>query len=308
MGMVALNEPTGTATNYVFDPTNVDPYVFMFVPTGALFAGIPTPAYAISNAILPVWQTPGRTPSNPFNNPHVPFTLTATAGPDGITGNADDTPDYIVRNIGQSNSVSLSYRDPQIGAGATAYLLKKWKIEELVPAGGNDGHLDNNGGTYDFPRGAVHAKINALMYAQRGSWFVIPGQYFDPQATTDDLDGNGTISGLESLYAARFRRYNYEITVRGAIVEDHTAPIGAVQTWTNRWAYPVYQGTAANPTLTWGTLRYQFDDRLRVNRDQALTTLTGSTRSSGSILTTPESMLPKLPCLPSSPTLIYTGG
>lgn len=302
MGMIVHQEtpdPAATPpfinTDHVFDPANVDRYLFMFVPPGALFGGIPTPAPAASNAILPVWQTPGNTPSLPFDNPNVPFDISAN----------------VTRDIGPANGVTMTYRDPQIGAGATAYLLKKWKVEELIPVGGNDGHFDNNSPSYEFPRGAVHAKVNALMYAQRGSWFVIPGQYFDPQATTEDLDNDGTITALESLYAARFRRYNYEITVRGAIVEDHTAPIGAVQTWTNRWAYPIYEGTAAAPTLRWGTIRYQFDERLRVNRDQALTTLTGAgltTRSSGSMLTTPESMLPKLPCLPSSPTLIYTGG
>ncbi|MEI6501015.1 MAG: hypothetical protein WCP21_08305, partial [Armatimonadota bacterium] len=172
--------------------------------------------------------------------------------------------------------------------------------------------------TWQLPRGAVHAKVNALMYAQRGSWFVIPGSYFDPRATSPDQNGTnvatpgGGDEWQESVYASRFRRYNYEITVRGAITEDHAAPIGAVQTWTTRWAYPIWNTTGASPVLSWGTIRYQFDERLRLNRDQGLTELNtvGSqyVRSTNTILTTPESMLPKLPCLPSSPTLIYTGG
>ncbi|MEI6501263.1 MAG: hypothetical protein WCP21_09595, partial [Armatimonadota bacterium] len=228
MGMTVYNEPAAASAPFTFDAAALDPWTFLFVPPGALYGGLPTPAASASNAILPNWQTPGVTPSSPITAPDVPFDVSTNA-----TGN-------VVRTIGKMNAVQLFYRDPQIGAGSTPYLLKKWKIEELVPVGGNDGHVNNAGGAYQIPRGAVHAKINALMYAQRGSWFVIPGSYFDPQATTTDVNGNGTIDAQDSLYAARFRRYNYEITVRGAITEDHTAPIGAVQTWTTRWAYPIY--------------------------------------------------------------------
>lgn len=300
MGMTTWNEPANTTEAHVFDPTALDQYTFMFLPPGAPTPGGISVAANISNAIYGgpnSWQTPGRTPTYDFSNPVVPFILRESAPNPEVT-----------KTIGEMNSASLFHRDPQVGTGSTPYLLKKWKIEELLPINGNDGHFDNSGGLYQIPRAALHAKINALIYAQRGSWFVIPGSYFDPKATTTDVNNDGSISALEALYAARFRRYNYEITIRGAITEDHAAPIGAVQTWTTRWAYPIYTGSAANPTLSWGTIRYQFDERLRTDRDQPLTMLNATTRSSSTQLTTPESMLPKLPCLPSSRTLIYTGG
>lgn len=291
MGMTVWNEPDAATRAHLFTTVvgAFDPDTFLFLPPGSLLPGTTVSVGEnISNAIMPNWQTPGRTPSVPFNNPLVPFPLSDTGPTREIT-----------KAIGDMNAISLFHRDPQVGAGSTPYLLKKWKIEELT--------VDPTSG-YQLPQGAIHAKINALMYAQRGSWFVIPGAYFDPKATTTDLNNDGVISPLESLYAARFRRYNYEITVRGAITEDHAAPIGAVQTWTTRWGYPIYTGSGNTLALSWGTIRYQFDERLRMDRDQAPTTLTGNTRSSSTLLTTPESMLPKLPCLPSSRTLIYTGG
>ena len=294
MGLTTWNEPTNTTVPHVFTTVAgaFDPDTFLFLPPGGLLPTGMSIGENVSNAIMPNWQTPGRTPSYDFANSVVPFNINSE----------------VTKNIGEMNAVSLFHRDPQVGTASTPYVLKKWKIEELIPVGGNDGHFDNSAGAYAIPRAAIHAKVNALMYAQRGSWFVIPGAYFDPKATTKDFNGDGVISPLESLYAARFRRYNYEITVRGTIAEDHAAPIGAVQTWTTRWAYPIYTGSAASPSLSWGTIRYQFDERLRVDRDQPLTVLNGTVRSASAQLTTPESLLPKLPCLPSSHTLIYTGG
>lgn len=277
MGFTVYNETTGNTTPFTFPGANpLDPWTFIFVPPGALNA-----AGNISNAFAPYWQQPGDTPRVSANGPNVPFNISA----------------YASKVIGDRNAVTISQRTPQTGTLATAYCLKKWKVEELV---------QETDGLFMLPRGAVHAKINALIYAQRGSWFVIPGQFFEPDAATTDLNGDGAISGEESLDAARFRRYNYEITVRGTITEDHTAPLGAAQTWTNRWAYPIY--SADGSTLTWGTIRYQFDERLRMNREQAPTRLSGTDRRSDQVLQTPQSVLPKLPCLPSSSTLIYTGG
>lgn len=283
MGFNVYNEASNQTRPFLFPGGAVDPYTFLFVPPGALLAGsIPSPQPYASNAIFPNWQVPGPTPQDDFTNPTTPFDITAL-----ISG-----------SIGALDSVSLFHRDPQIGAGSTPYLLKKWKIEEAS--------YDATTG-YWLPQGAVHGKVNACMYAQRGSWFVIPGSYFDPRPA-QDLDGDGTISPLESLHAARFGRYNYELTVTGTINEDHTAPLEAVQLWTARWAYPVYGRQGGALSLAWGTISYKFDERLRMNRDQARTALVGGVRSAATMLASPESNLPKLPCLPSSPTLIYAGG
>jgi hypothetical protein len=297
MGMNTYNSVAGTEAPYVFAGTGsvVDPYTFLFVPPGARIPSssglIPTPTRFASNAIAPNWQVPGPSPYYDFRDgaspaisyPQVPFDITG----------------YVTKTIGASNVVSLFHRDPQVGSGATPYLVKRWKVEES--------EWDAADG-YALPRGAVHARINAVMFAQRGCWFVIPGEYFDPTAATRDYDGNGTVDALDSLYAARFRRYNYEITVRGSITQDHTAPLDMVQDWTRKWAYPIYSGSGGSLTLTWGGIRYEFDERVRVSRDQSLTDLVGTVRRASVLTVSPESSLPKLPCLPSSPTLIYSGG
>lgn len=289
MGMTVYNGATGTNQPFSFPGTAgvVDPYTFLFVPPGARIptAGGPVPAptaYA-STAIAPNWQTPGSTPYQVFGAPSLPFDITS----------------YVTTNLGASNVVSLFHRDPQVGPSSSPYLVKKWKIEEA--------QWDNNTGQW-LPRGAIHGRVNAVMYAQRGCWFVIPGEYFDPDAVTADYNGNGSIDAEDSLYAARFRRYNYELVVRGSITEDHTAPLDAVQDWTRKWAYPIYTPANTGLSLAWGSIRYEFDERLRISRDQSLTTLSGTVRSATALGASPESNLPKLPCLPSSSTLIYGGG
>ena len=300
MAMTVYNEDVATTVPYTFGgPPPFDPYTFMFVPPGAMLGSVSSPAAYASNAISPNWQTPGSTPAETFTNPNVPFNITP----------------QISTNIGYANTVSVYQRDPQLGTGSTAYLIKKWKVEEYT----TDTFNLTSGGTvtYAIPRPSVHCHVNALMLAQRGSWFVIPGTYFYPQAMADPaFDAKAgisgadatTISALDSLYAARFQRYNYEIVVRGTITEDHTAPLEAQQTWMTRWAFPIYSGSGSSLSLAWGSIRYEFDERLRQARNQSPAALTGTVRRSASDPNDVQGLLPKLPCLPASPTLMYAGG
>ncbi len=138
---------------------------------------------------------------------------------------------------------------------------------------------------------------------------MIPGAYFDENTYTADFDGDGDVDADDSLWAARMRRYNYRITVRGCITEDHTAEVDDLHDWSNKWAFPIYD--ADTMALSWGTIDYEFDERLRIVRDQGLTSLddtpTRRLRVTSSRLHTPQANLPKLPLLPVSPTLLYYG-
>ena len=304
MGMTVYNysQPT-PAQPYPFAGAGAswDPYTFIFVPPGALLPHVnaPAPRPFASTAIAPNWQLPGSTPYYQFPRsggrdwPDMPFNIT----------------DYVDTAPGARNAVALSHRDPQIGAGSTPYWLKKWKIEEAT-------WRDVNGYSvpgFWFPRGAINARVNALIYAQRGSWFVIPGDYFIPGAGALDFDGDGQIDPIECLYSSRFRRYNYNITVRGTITAERTASLDAVQDWSMKWAYPEYSDTSGRLTLRWGTISYEFEERFRMNRDQALTSLSGPDNNirgpspTATATYSPASNLPKLPCLPVSPTLLYYG-
>lgn len=199
-------------------------------------------------------------------------------------GGQPDTPwdlaGYLSLTPGELNDFEISYAEvafllPYLGAGheATPYWLKKFKIEELGPLGETD------------PRGAIHAKINAVMYAENGCFFVIPAPYFYEDATGSNVE--------------RFLRYNYDIEIRGAITENFHPGPAAVREWQEKWAWP--DGAA------WNSIRYVYDETILAAREQATTTLTGPIREASAVLATNAANLPKLPLLPVSPDLIYYG-
>jgi hypothetical protein len=265
----------------------VDPFTFIFAPEGALLWGsVAVPNAYTSTAIAPQWEASANV--GPFavsSVPTVPWRITGNGGGMNVS-----------KTVATRNAVALTHRDPQLGTAATECWVRKWKIEEI--------NTD-----ISRPRGAINAKVNALIYAQRGSWFVIPGAYFDENTYTADFDGDGDVDADDSLWAARMRRYNYRITVRGCITEDHTAEVDDLHDWSNKWAFPIYD--ADTMALSWGTIDYEFDERLRIVRDQGLTSLddtpTRRLRVTSSRLHTPQANLPKLPLLPVSPTLLYYG-
>ena len=117
-------------------------------------------------------------------------------------------------------------------------------------------------------------QVNAFVYAQEGSWLVVPGGDFDATVKTSatnqpyvdfdnsntvdageaeaaDLNRDGTISRDEQTAVYRFRRYNYKINFTGAIMEKTTAVVaderditnplvvtsaGQVQSWMDKWS------------------------------------------------------------------------
>ncbi|MFQ5810538.1 MAG: hypothetical protein ACE5JM_13055, partial [Armatimonadota bacterium] len=193
----------------------------------------------------------------------------------------------------------------QVPGGARDYWLRKFKIAELVDPDG-DGLFE--------PIGTLDIHVDALIYAQSGSWFVIPGEYFEPATRPRliDLDGDGTpelvggdldrngdgvpdvdANGDGSLspadfeyYARAFKRYNYRITVTGAISENRPAGPEAAYDWTDKWSYPDGVGG-------WGQIVYEFDDTLRRARDNPA--------AAGTL----QSNLCSLPALPVSPDLVF---
>ena len=213
-----------------------------------------------------------------------PFSAADPAVPWNIRPQVDDAGGY--PNPGVLKAFAINPADPAIagvGGGATEYWLKKWKVYEATAAGA--------------AMGTVHAKINALMYAENGCWFVIPGRYFDPRQS------GGT--------ARAFRRYNYDICVRGSITECFRAEPEMVREWSDKWAWPI-------PGAGWSTIRYEFDESTRDTRDPRelrVSALAGNTRYAdgtcsqlaGLPRATPQGNLPKLPLLPVSKDLIFYG-
>jgi len=120
-----------------------------------------------------------------------------------------------------------------------------------------------------FDAGGQLAKIapgamleaQAFVYAQQGSWMVIPGDFYDRTLQTDpagsfvarannaragiDLNRDGVVTRDELTSVYRLRRYNYKILFRGAIAENQAMPVvaestatepGSVSDWMDKWA------------------------------------------------------------------------
>ncbi len=235
---------------------------YALMPPGS---SLPAPA-VYANIIAPTWET--------------------TAWPIGS---------YLSMAPGVYNSLSLFQRDPGAAPGSTDYWVRRFKLQEWTNYG--------SAGTPNWqPIGSLRARIDALVYAQEGTWFIIPGSYFDPASV-----GAG---------APAYRRYNYRITFHGAITENYTASPDAVRDWMDKWAYPVWTpGAGGVLNLSWGSITYEFDESLRAGRNEPTTAVVGNVRVAATdphFSTTSSSFvclwnLPRLPLLPVSPDLIYYG-
>jgi len=152
-----------------------------------------------------------------------PTTLTANAVPD-VTGNT---------NI-------LTFL-PNNAPGLPIYRLADVRIERdpfTAPAAG---------ATRAYTPG-MEIKIQATIFAESGSWFVVPLPLRDTS-----LDGDTTVSNAEKAAATRFRRLDYSFAVTGNIVQafsptdevdydseqdpDGNAR-GAMRSWIDGLSYP----------------------------------------------------------------------
>jgi len=112
------------------------------------------------------------------------------------------------------------------------------------------------------PRGAkpLPVQIDALVYAQNGSWFIIPGPWFN-----EDPDELRPGEVPTSLYPGYHEPLNIRLSFYGAITENMPADLGAVAEWTSKWSGPVGQGEAVGQGEEY-FLSYGFDPLLRFPR------------------------------------------
>lgn len=192
-------------------------------------------------------------------------------------------------NTGADNALFLRQGNglvsPSGGANYPTYRLFSTKLENvaLTQAAGITSVAEINP-AYTFD-------VNAYVYAQTGSWFVIPTPLFDERLrgvdkvgategksyldlnnnnTADageyldagtlgvfdagdypDLNRNGTIDDFEKHAIARYSRYNYQILFTGAIAENQTALIN--DAGTGATAVP---GAVSEWMSKWGTTQY----------------------------------------------------
>ena len=154
-------------TPHDFDPAS--PAVvdpFYFVPPGW------TAGVNWSNALTPNYQPV----PDPAATPAVPWDITAS----------------ISTVPGNQNNLAMYWANPAITAGATNPWVKKWKIVETNIVGAV------------VP--AVHCRVNAVIYAETGCWFVIPGRVLHDARGDRRRRGPDGSCGREHQRTDRYRR------------------------------------------------------------------------------------------------------
>ena len=172
-----------------------------------------------------------------------------------------------------SNLIALE-RDPNTSAVLPALRVGAWKLE-----------ADDFSGT-GTPRAytPIEVPIEATIFAQEGSWFVIPL----PKQHRTDSDSDGSPSPAEIAAATRYNRMNYKITVTGTLVQNYSPTAlddydnelspdsvagGAMRQWMDSYAYPteiesdgVTAPNGPNPRgLNWMTIQYDNSPVLPLN-------------------------------------------
>ena len=112
----------------------------------------------------------------------------------------------------------------------------------------------------------VDLEVDALVYAQRGSWFVIPGQYW-----------NNDLTDTAALWPAPkyHEPYDVRILVNGSIVENRPAPADMEAEWLRHWRgadiwYYTHTGSTpdmwdpGSPASAWNPSTWRCSDNRRL--------------------------------------------
>lgn len=94
-------------------------------------------------------------------------------------------------------------------------------------------------------------QIEALMYAQNGSFFVLPGEWFNPDENDTEMNLAGFGARPPSVVDPRWpfhgQPLDVQIVVRGAISENLPAFVSDVRAWMDKWGWiPPEQGSSGN--------------------------------------------------------------
>jgi hypothetical protein len=106
----------------------------------------------------------------------------------------------------------------------------------------------------------LDVRIEALMYAQEGSFFVIPGPWFNPDPNdtyeryTQSLRRAGESAGTTRItpaYPFYGEPMDIRLTVFGAVAQNLPAEVGDQTEWLEKWGWiPHYFGSTGLPSAT----------------------------------------------------------
>ncbi|MGQ9696881.1 MAG: type II secretion system protein [Armatimonadota bacterium] len=160
----------------------------------------------------------------------------------------------------------------------------------------------HSGAPYLLARFAVaplDIRIEAALYAQTGSFFVIPGVWFNTnlQDTRDNLERTkrrALSTGLppKSSYPLALEPLDIKLTILGAVAQNRMASEKAQEEWAKHWGWTPLTKPSGAPTAHGGDgLALQYDPELRktLRLDKF------------------GRPLPIMPKLPVSPDLVYFG-
>jgi len=149
----------------------------------------------------------------------------------------------------------------------------------------------------------MDVRIEALIYAEQGSFFVIPGYWFNPDPR--DTPGPSRLGG----YDARFPFYGDPLDIRiiidGAVSENVPATVSDVEAWMNKWGrIPDNYGSSSLSTAHPGEgLTFLYDD----HAGWPLSNLRAASGQKPIRSDKYGRPLPFAPKLPVSPSVIYVG-
>lgn len=172
-------------------------------------------------------------------------------------------------------------------------------------------------------------KIEAIIYAQNKSFFVIPGEWFNPDP--EDLQSNGAdapnmqrrvpdpdLASIDQRWPFYGQPLDVRITIHGAISENMPASLGDTSAWMEKWGWiPIEHGNSGKltsgyrPSLDPGNDDYAKRQGLTIVYDHLLShpVVPGAAAGSFQALRRDEygRPLPIAPKLPVSPQVIYMG-
>jgi len=108
---------------------------------------------------------------------------------------------------------------------------------------------------YLFSQAAVEpmdVRIEALIYAQNGSFFIIPGypMNMNPNDTPENYAATGSRpEGTDPMYPFYYQPVDCRITIDGAVAENRTATIADQSAWMQLWGYIPRQDGSSNVTV-----------------------------------------------------------
>lgn len=141
-------------------------------------------------------------------------------------------------------------------------------------------------------------RIEAVMYAQDRSFFIIPGNWFNMNAADIGVD-NYRPRGVDNRWPLFGQPLDMKITIDGAITENLPASVGDVSEWYSKWSnIPATYGTTDIPTAHPGDgLTFLYDPMVGWPVVDTTPVRTDSF----------DRPLPITPCLPVCKSLYYYG-